>query len=74
MVARSENAPQSANAEPSREDAVADADVDRMQETAFCLSCDSFHDPDDLRQSFYARDELTCPNCHTVVASKYQPS
>lgn len=54
-------------------DAVTDAQVPKMQTKAYCRSCATFHDADDLRQTYRARDELACPNCHTPVAPEFQP-
>jgi hypothetical protein len=50
-----------------------DTGVPQMQQTAYCRPCSAFHDPADLRQTYYARDELACPDCYTPVAPEDQP-
>jgi hypothetical protein len=44
-----------------------------MQSKAYCWNCHTFHDPDDLKQSWRATDERACPDCREPVKDKYQP-
>lgn len=48
-------------------------EIPTMQTCAYCTSCATFHDPDDLVQSWQAVDELVCPDCGERVPERYQP-
>jgi hypothetical protein len=53
--------------------AVADSTVSTMQSRAYCDDCNTYHDPDDLTQTWRAKDEPACPQCRSAIPDEYRP-